>query len=489
VERVEAEAVFEQGRDAVVSVLLALCEQNERLGAQVEKLTARVAAQDARIAGLERQLGRSSRNSSQPPSADPPGQRRASRGRSRDKDSSGRSQGAQSGHEGHGRELLPASAVDEVLEHWPACCGCGRGFAQGELVPAGEPQRHQVEELPVISTVVVEHRAQRVRCPGCDAITRAELPPQVAGSAFGPRFEAAVAVLSARNRVSRRDVVELVEELFGARISAGTVDAILTRTANALEDPYEQLLACVRSSDSLNMDETGWRLKGTQRALWGMFTSRHALFHVACSRHEDHAKELLAGHEGIVTSDRWWGYNHLPLERRQICWSHLRRDFKAHAEGLGAEKQFGQAGLALCERVFWAWEVFQNTHDRAELRHTIDALASEYEPIITGYATKSTRNKYCRGMAKNLVKAWPALWTFAMREEIEPTNNHAERSLRSAVIYRKLSLGSQSEDGEKRIQRLLSASITCRLQHRSLFHYLSELLATHARGDPLPSLA
>jgi transposase len=91
-------------------------------------------------------------------------------------------------------------------------------------------------------------------------------------------------------------------------------------------------------------------------------------------------------------------------------------------------------------------------------------------------------------MARNLLKAWPALWSFAKHNAVQPTNNH-ERSLRGAVIYRKLSLGSQSEQGERRIERLLSASITCRLQRRSLFAYTTELLATHARGDPLPSLA
>jgi len=471
VERVEAEAIYDAGREAVVEVLLAMDRRIQQLEARVEK--------------LERELNRSSRNSSAPPSSDPPSKRR----QPRSKDASGRKQGAQDGHEGHGRELLPASAVDEVIEHWPERCDCGHEFAPEERVSAGEPQRHQVEELPVISTVVVEHRAQRVRCPGCGKCARAQLPGEVAGSAFGPRFEAAVAVLSARNRVSRRDGVELVEELFGARISAGAVDAILTRTAAALEGPYEQLLESVRSSESLNMDETGWRLKGTQRALWGMFTSRHALFHVAADRSEDHAQELLAGHAGIVTSDRWWGYDHLPLARRQICWSHLRRDFKAHAEGLAADKEFGEHGLALCERVFWAWEVFQNTHDRTQLKRTIEGLASEYQPIIADYASKRARNKYCRGMARNLIKAWDALWTFATHDGVEPTNNHAERSLRGAVIYRKLSLGSQSQDGEKRTQRLLSASITCRLQHRSMFAYLTELLNAHARGDPLPSPA
>lgn len=476
-ERVEAEAIYGQGREVVVAVLLRMDEQICCLGE-------RVARQDERIAQLERRLNRSSRNSSAPPSSDPP-EKTPRRG----KDPPGRKQGAQDGHEGNGRELLPASAVDEIVEYWPERCGCGHVFAPEELVSAGEPQRHQVEELPVISSQVIEHRAQRVRCPTCGCCARAELPAQVARSAFGSRFEAAVAVLSVRNRVSRRDAAELLEELFGARICAGTIDAILTRAAKALEDPYEDLLALVRSSEALNMDETGWRLKGAQRALWGMFTPRHAVFHLASDRHEDHAKELLADTQAIVTSDRWWAYAHLPLQRRQLCWAHLRRDFKAHAEGLAAEKEFGEKGLALCERIFWAWEVFAHTDDRRELKRAIRRLRHEYKPIICSYATNRARNKRCRRMANNLLKAWPALWTFASHDGVQPTNNHAERSLRSAVIYRKLSLGSQSEDGERNITRLLSASITCRLQRRPLFAYLDEAINAYARGDPAPSLA
>jgi transposase len=92
-------------------------------------------------------------------------------------------------------------------------------------------------------------------------------------------------------------------------------------------------------------------------------------------------------------------------------------------------------------------------------------------------------------MARNLLKAWPALWTFADHRGIEPTNNHAERALRSAVIHRKLSLGSQSERGERRIERLLSAHTTCRLQRRSLHAYLIDALGAHTRGDPAPLLA
>jgi transposase len=470
VERAEAEAIYDAGREAVVEVLLAMDRRIQQLEARVEK--------------LERQLARNSGNSSSPPSSDPP--RGAPK---RGKDPSGRKPGGQPGHEGHGRPLLPAWAVDRVIDHWPASCQCGHVFSETERVAASEPARHQVEELPPIAVQVTEHRCQRVRCPGCGRRRTGELPAELAGSHLGFRLQAAVATLSVRNRVSRRDAVELLEELFAARISTGTVEKVLSRVGVALAEPHEDLLGAVRSSEHLNIDETGWRLRGSQRALWGAFSDQTAFFHVAADRHEDHAKALLADTQAIVTSDRWWAYSHLPLARRQICWAHLRRDFTAHAEGLATEKQFGKLGLEICQQLFWAWEVFQHTQDRRELKRQIRLLRRQLKPALRRYAGKSPRNKYCRGMARNLLKLWPALWTFAAVPGVEPTNNHAERALRGAVIYRKLSLGSQSEEGEQRVARLLSASITCRLQRRSLHAYLVDLLTAHARGDPLPLLS
>ncbi len=476
-ERAEAEAIYEQGREVVVAVLL-------RMDAQIQALSERVARQEERIAQLERRSKRSSRNSSQPPSQDPPGTPPR-----RGKDPSGRKQGAQPGHEGKGRPLLPAWAVDEIVDRWPSECGCGHVFADGELVADGEPARHQVEELPPIHVVVTEHRCQRVRCPDCGARPRGRLPAGVGASAFGSRFHAAVAVLSVRNRISRRDVVELCEQLFGSRVSAGTIDAILARVAEALADPCEDLLERVRSASALNMDETGWRTAGQRRALWGAFSDRHAVLRVRADRHENHAKDLLGATTAIVTSDRWWAYSHLPLARRQVCWAHLQRDFKAHADGLGAEKAFAEAGLKVCDGLFWAWEIYQHTRDRQELKRRVRALRRQFKPILRTYSGKAPRYKYCRGMARNLLKVWPALWAFADHKGIKPTNNHAERALRGAVIYRKLSLGTQSEDGERRIERLLSVHTTCRLQRRPLHDYLIDAFTAHSRGHPAPLLA
>jgi hypothetical protein len=98
---------------------------------------------------------------------------------------------------------------------------------------------------------------------------------------------------------------------------------------------------------------------------------------------------------------------------------------------------------------------------------------------------KRRRNRWHRQFANNLLKVWPALWTFTTTDGVEPTNNPAERALRGPVIHRKLSLGTQSKHGERFAE---PAAATCRMQRHSLFAYLSELLAAHNRGDPFPAL-
>ena len=213
-ERAEAEAILDGDRETAVALLIRvgeLIEANERL--------------EARVAELERRLKRSSRNSSLPPSQDPP-----SAPPRPPRPGSGRTRGGQPGHEGRHRRLLPPERVDEVVEHWPRRCRtCARVFDGQELVDAAEPRRHQVAELPPIAVRVTEHRLRAVRCPACASPTRAELPCEVPRSAFGPRLQAAVVTFAVRNRVSRRDTTELARELFGVELATGSVDAIIQR--------------------------------------------------------------------------------------------------------------------------------------------------------------------------------------------------------------------------------------------------------------------
>jgi len=474
-ERPQAEAILDGDRETAVALLMRigeLIESNRRL--------------EARVAELEQRLNRSSRNSSLPPSQDPPSARPRP-----NRPASGRKPGGQPGHEGTNRPLLPLAQVDEVIDHWPERCGwCTRRFGEAERIDAASPQRHQVSELPPIAVTVTEHRLHRLRCPACAVETRVELPAAVPPEAFGARLQAAVATLAVRNRVSRRDTSELVRELFGAELATGSVDAIVQRAGEALEEPHARLSAHVRSAPVVNIDETGWRLRGGKRTLWGALTSRAALFRIAADRHEREAKVLLGERfGGVACSDRWWAYDYLHPEQRQLCWAHLVRDFTAHSEGLAAQKQFGEAGLTIAARLFAAWDEYRHDGNRARLLRRISPLKRELRALLEQAARKSTKTKYHRLFAKNLLKRWPALWTFTLVEGVEPTNNHAERALRGAVIYRKLSLGSQSERGERTIERLLSASVTCRLQGRSLFAYLTDVLNARIRGDPIPLLA
>lgn len=386
------------------------------------------------------------------------------------------------------RRLLPPERVDEVVEHWPERCrSCAHVFDAPELVDAADPWRHQVAELPRIAVRVTEHRLHGVCCPQCAARTLAELPRE-ARSAFGPRLQAAVVTLAVRNRVSRRDTSELARELFGVELSTGSIDKIIQRAGDALAGPYTRLEQQLKTASVVNIDETGWKTAGGSRTLWGALTSRTAVFRIAAGRHAFEARTLLGERfAGIVCSDRWRGYDYLDPTRRQLCWAHLLRDFTAHSEGMAEQEDFGSAGLVIAHDLFRAWDAYQQDADRERLQAQIAPLQDKLRTLLEHAARQSPRTRYHRQFAKNLLKRWPALWTFSHTEGVEPTNNHAERGLRGAVIYRKLSLGSQSDRGERTIERLLSASITCRLRKQSLYTYLTHVITAHARGDPAPA--
>ena len=483
-DRAEAQAIYDAGREVCVEFIL--------------ELAARVQALEERLSRLEAQTRQDSRTSSRPPSSDPPKTRAQRRAEARAKakelmrrQGEQRQAGGQVGHRGSGRELRPEDQVDEIVDHYPdACGGCGREFSEPERQPKRRFGRHQVAELPPISVTFTEHRTHQLRCRHCLARTSARLPDQLDACAFGPRLQAAVVTLTAAYRVPRRGIAELARDLFGVRLSTGTVDAICQRGSEALAGPHLQLHDWVLDQAAVHVDETGWKTSGDGRALWAASAPKAAVFQIAqhCNREVFNAF-VGTGYEGIVISDRWNGYSHLDPARRQVCWSHLQRDFRRHADGLAEQKTFGETGLELTRRVFAAWRAYQHEHhDRGRLQTEIAPIQTNLRQLLEDASPKSRRTRWHRQFANNLLKVWPALWTFTTTDGVELTNNPAERALRGPVIHRKVSLGSQSENGERFVERVLSAAVTCRMQRRSLFTYLSQLLAAHNRGDPFPAL-
>jgi transposase len=484
-ERAEAEAIYDSGRERCVRYLL--------------DLAGRVEEHAGRLKRLEERARQDSRTSSGPPSADRPESRAQRRAEARAKakelmreEGERRAQGGRPGHRGAGRELRPEDQVDEIVDHCPEVCGsCGARFAAEQKRRGGRFGRDQVAELPPIGVVFSAHRTHQLRCRHCRARTSAMLPEEIAGSPFGPRLQAALVTLTAAYRVSRRGVVELARDLFGVTLSTATAGAICQRASDALAGPHCRLRDWVLDREAVHGDETGWRTRGEGRAVWTATTPEATFLQIAehCNREQFNAL-VGTGYAGIVVSDRCSGFEHLDPERRQVCWAHIDRDFRRHSEGLSEQKIFGEHGLQLTDRVFAAWRLFKHEHhDRDRLKAEIAPIQTELRNLLEDASPKSRRTRWHRRFANNLLKVWPALWTFVTVDGVEPTNNPAERALRAPVIHRKVSLGTQSEDGERFAERALSAAATRRLQSRSPFTYLSQLLVAHSRGDPFPALA
>lgn len=459
-ERSEAEAIYDAGRDVCVEFILRLEE---------------------RVSALERRLNQDSSNSSKPPSSDPYWKqpKRGERG-------SGGKRGAQDGHEGHHRNLFSGDRVDVVVEAWPQSCRrCG--VALDQLVH-GDSVVHQVAELPPVAVQVTEYRLQRVCCSGCDAVTIADLPDGVTRSAFGPRLHALAATLTTQLSGSRRKVADIITTVFGCPISTGAVDAMLERVGDALKHPYGALVEAMRGADCVNADETSWRLNNQWQWLWGAFTAQIAVLMIDPSRTSDAAQRLLGDHQGVVSSDRHGAYNQ--FTHRQLCWAHLDRNLTALAQTSESAQRVATRLKASADETFAAWARYRDKHqDRAQLRSEIATIRDRMWQTIDTIASqpKRARNRQLRRFCRSLAKSFEQYWTFVEVPGVQPTNNHAERGLRHAVIYRKISGGSKTERGAITTQRLLSIHQTCRLQQRSLFEYLADVMQHTARGQPAPT--
>lgn len=461
----------------------------EALERDPESVVDLVMALQERVEELERRLNQDSRNSSKPPSSDPPKSRaeRRREARKKAKEWSKRKPGGQPGHEGKTREMAPPERVDRVFEHLPERCRCGHAFEGGEE-RVGEPVAHQKWELPPMRPLVIEHRRARLACPGCGRARLAELPAGVTPSALGPRLEAHIATLAGVFRLSRRQVRRVVEEMLGVPISTGAVDATIMRMSEALADPWAALRKAVREADAVNADETGWRMAGAGQWLWLGASALAACYRIDPTRSQAAAKELLGeDFGGIVISDRYAAYHFLDVLQQQLCWCHVIRQLVELSEAKGATGRRG------AELVASGREVIAVHRRHLEEGRELAWLRAELEPLrgrIRALLEQGTRghNRRERSLCGALLEECEALWTFCEVPDVSPTNNTAERALRGAVIMRKVQGGTQSEQGNRWIERILSVNETCRLQGRAVLDYLLEAADAAHHGRPSPSL-
>jgi transposase len=443
-----------------------------------------IARLQAEVRELRAQLNRNSSNSSTPPSADPPGAPKPVV-----KTPTGRKPGGQPGHPGHHRLRLPPERVKVVVPYLPTTCTHCQAPLPAEPGPDDpEPSWHQVAEVPGLAAVITEHQGHARHCPGCGHLNRREIPPEVRAHVIGPRLAAVMSYFTGRHHLGRRAVEEIVETVFEVPTSLGTISALEAETSAALADPYQEAQVAVRDAPARNTDETGWSEKGQKRWLWTAATATVAFFVIHLRRNFEGLQALLGETiTGIVCSDRWAAYSKLPLELRQICWAHLRRDFQKLIDRGGPADAIGRVGLDVVECLFADWWAFRRGElDRAGLQARLDPIARELRGVLE--QGRGCADPKAATFCVNVLTLYPALWLFAAIEGVEPTNNHAERILRLGVLWRKNAFGCHSAEGCRFVERMLTVVQTLRLQKRPVLEYLHRAIEAHRSGLPAPQL-
>jgi transposase len=380
--------------------------------------------------------------------------------------------------------------VDRVVDVTPeACRGCGAGLPLG--VGPGDPadERVQVVELPPVRAEVTEYRLVARQCGTCGVVTRAARPAEAGSGSFGPRLHGVATLLVGRYRLSRRETVACLAELGEVELSVGALARLEQTTSTALEPVVDEVALAARQAAVANLDETGWWQGKTRSWLWTMVTETLTLFRLDPTRSRAVVQALLGPDwTGIVGSDRYSAYRYLPLEQRQLCWAHLIREFRKIAAYNQHQRPLGTRLLAITTRIFAAWYRFRDgAIDRPTLLLDLEPLQTEFEDALED-GLGPPHAVVAGALCGNLLDSWPALWTFAHVPGVEPTNNAAERALRPAVLWRKGSFGTQSDDGSRFVERIMTVAATCKQQGRGLLDFLVAAITAARLGLPPPSL-
>lgn len=470
-------------------------QELERLKHEIERLREKVAEQAKQIADLERQLAlrqQNSTTSSKPPSSDGLAGRQRERGRRK---KSRRKPGGQPGHPGHCRPLVPVERVKERVDVFPdACRHCQQALPARGRVVTGEARRHQVTELPPIEAYVIEYQCPHVVCPACGKTTQAPVPEEVAGQ-FGPQLTALIAYLTVVCRLPRRLVQALLEGALHIPISVGSTQASWEEASAAVTAPCQELEQALRHQPALNSDETGSRTNGDKRQLWALVASLFVVYRIATSRGADVLIALLGDiFAGVLCSDRLATYTSYHKGHLQFCWAHFKRNLLS-AQDLAKTPhalRFCREALALEKRLFRLWHRFRGDPTRGgpltRQQLVEKAIPLQQEFFALAERSLDSPDDKVRALATALFTQHENFFVFVHHDGVEPTNNRAERALRTAVQWRKISFGNRSADGELAVARLLTVTRTCQMQQLNALAYLTAAIRCHRRRQVVASL-
>lgn len=452
------------------SEVKALRQENQELRLENKALKAKVKE-------LEDKLNTNSRNSSKPPSQDPFRPKNSRK-------SSNKTQGAQPGHMGHKKKMYPMDEVTKIVELKPdICTDCD--CTDFNKAPVSIECRQTVE-LPAIKPEVTQYNICTCRCNRCGKDTRPEVPKE-AERGFGPRLMGFLTMLSGEAKVTKRKICSIAAHL-GIKISLGALCNIHRLAADILKGPFEEVREAVLREKNVNADETSWRLKSKKCWIWIGATPVATFFSIDPSRSREAFERIFRTYQNTLSSDRYGAYRRYKGVK-QSCLAHIDRDFKKVSERKGADGALGRILSGELGLIFSLWKQFKNEAlSRKELQTQAEIHVKNIKDTLTVLASAKEIQSKSRNLGKNLLNCFSTLWVFLYEEGVEPTNNLAERGLRPAVIWRKISGGSQSDWGLNFTERLLTVSFTLRQRSGNLFEFLSRAFDAHLKGSSIPLL-
>ena len=411
-----------------------------------------------------------------------------------------RKPGRQPGSQGFGR--TQKLIVTHEVVHRPSCCkGCAAlfepqatfhatcGYCSIDIVLPEEPG------IIGISGTYTKHIFGKIDCPcgyetatkpyhveqeGCWSVEMGEW------RLIGPMLASFIVFAKLRLHLTISKTKELLGHWLGIALSKGSISKVLLEVGRAVSYLQPELIAALRASGLLHVDETSWKEHKITRWLWVAVGDQVVYFAVG-ARSLEMAQSIIGDFSGVLMTDGYLTYR--SLANRIRCWAHLDRKAKALAESY--DKSASIFGLRMVRALKSMQDSIYRMREMSQEHRAIEAaLADEtrIEVLAECIKQEDARNEKARAFAGEILNDIQAIFRILKEPELPLTNNRAEQAIRPLVILRKISYGSKTDEGSRAISLLASVTTTVFVRGQHAWNFLADLINKRRTGHPPPSL-